>query len=467
MKNYFAFFTMVLLVNYLGILTPTYGQWQQHVIDPDIYFTTILEVKDIEDDGDMDVVVAHYGSDMVLLFENNNLTWKRDTIDAFLEGVVGVDIDDFDGDGNLDVVAAGYKADLVAWYKNDGEDPINWIKDTIGVSLGGANVVIAKDINGDGAPDAVANGYFSGDVVWYENNLRSGWTSHIIGTNLINPENMDVNDINDDGKPDVVVAATGSNKVVLYLNNLPDTNWSEIIIVENLPQVFCAKMADIDNDGDSDIVVAGQIATGNTANITWYENDGSEQTWTEHTLTTEMTKSRYLSIKDIDNDGYLDVIANDFWADKILLFKNKDGGQNWSVDTIHENIDQPNGVFTADVDLDNDFDILVTTRNAKGLFWYANPYFLSIDDAESLEDIRISPNPFSTSTTIEYELIHPETVIFTFYNQFGKQVDMIEQKQSAGKQQVIWNAKSQPAGIYYFRLQAGKQVATGKMVLMR
>ena len=190
-------------------------------------------------------------------------------------------------------MGAGYIADVVAWYKNDGGDPINWIKDTIDNSLGGSNVVIAKDINGDGAPDAVANGYFAGDVVWYENNLPAGWTSHLIGTNLIKPENMDVND---DGKPDVVVAATGSNKVVLYMNNLPDTNWSEIVIDGNLPQVFSAIIADIDNDGDSDITVAGQFAQDSTADVAWYENDGSEQTWTKHPITTKMTRSRILSI---------------------------------------------------------------------------------------------------------------------------------------------------------------------------
>ncbi len=82
-------------------------------------------------------------------------------------------------------------------------------------------------------------------------------------------------------------------------------------------------------------------------------------------------------------------------------------------------------------------------------------------------DMHNYPDPFSTSTTIEYELTQPETVIFTFYNQFGKQVDIIEQKQSSGLQQVIWTPENLADGIYYFRLQAGEQVATGKMVLMK
>ncbi len=46
--------------------------------------------------------------------------------------------------------------------------------------------------------------------------------------------------------------------------------------------------------------------------------------------------------------------------------------------------------------------------------------------------LSIHPNPFSTSTTIEYVLSQPETVTVTFYNQFGKQVDVIEERQQSG-----------------------------------
>jgi len=47
------------------------------------------------------------------------------------------------------------------------------------------------------------------------------------------------------------------------------------------------------------------------------------------------------------------------------------------------------------------------------------------------------------------------------------QVDLIQEEQSQGKQQLRWDAEAQPAGIYFIRLQAGEQGATGKMVLMR
>lgn len=82
------------------------------------------------------------------------------------------------------------------------------------------------------------------------------------------------------------------------------------------------------------------------------------------------------------------------------------------------------------------------------------------------QKVNVSPNPFSTTTTIEYSLNSPQTVTITFYNQFGKEVDRIEQKQAQGKQQVAWTPDL-PGGIYYFRLEAGEQVASGKVVLMR
>ena len=84
-----------------------------------------------------------------------------------------------------------------------------------------------------------------------------------------------------------------------------------------------------------------------------------------------------------------------------------------------------------------------------------------------LSHVNIYPNPFSLHTTIEYTLQHPSTVQLIIYHPLGKQIELIQQKQSSGKQQIVWNAKGLPAGVYYFRLQADGQVATGELVLVR
>ena len=92
---------------------------------------------------------------------------------------------------------------------------------------------------------------------------------------------------------------------------------------------------------------------------------------------------------------------------------------------------------------------------------------LSNEKSDNSGYTKIRPNPFTTSTTIEYELQHSSTVQITIYNHLGEQIELIQQKQSSGKQQIVWNAKGLPSGVYYFRLQADGKVATGKLVLVR
>lgn len=89
---------------------------------------------------------------------------------------------------------------------------------------------------------------------------------------------------------------------------------------------------------------------------------------------------------------------------------------------------------------------------------------LSVSNFTSGRSLEIYPNPFTTSTNIEYTLSQSTEVTISFFNQFGKQVDFIQQKQQQGKQQIVWNAEGLPAGIYFSRLQAGDHLSKGKIV---
>jgi hypothetical protein len=79
-------------------------------------------------------------------------------------------------------------------------------------------------------------------------------------------------------------------------------------------------------------------------------------------------------------------------------------------------------------------------------------------------NVDVSPNPFTTSTTLSFRLEKPENVHFTVYNVQSQIVFSIEEKQDKGEQKVIWNAEGLPAGIYYFRIQAGVMVGGGKII---
>ena len=90
----------------------------------------------------------------------------------------------------------------------------------------------------------------------------------------------------------------------------------------------------------------------------------------------------------------------------------------------------------------------------------------NVEIKKEIESIAF-PNPFNTSTTLTYELKHPEKVTLTVYDHMGKQVYQTKENQPQGKQQLIWNAERYAEGVYYYRLQVGDAVANGKMVKVR
>ena len=119
---------------------------------------------------------------------------------------------------------------------------------------------------------------------------------------------------------------------------------------------------------------------------------------------------------------------------------------------------------------DGEFDLFVIPITGPDKIGVFSPLYLDskiYPETKRTNIITVSPNPFSTSTVLSYDLPKPSTIRITIFNQLGKQVDHIQQSQSAGKQRINWNAEGLPSGMYYFTLQAGEQVATGKMVLMR
>ena len=82
-------------------------------------------------------------------------------------------------------------------------------------------------------------------------------------------------------------------------------------------------------------------------------------------------------------------------------------------------------------------------------------------------NLNIYPNPSTSSIIIKYELTQPETVKATIYSLSGKQVDIFKENNPLGLNEFVWTPENLPNGIYYFKIEAGNQVATRKIVLVR
>ena len=78
------------------------------------------------------------------------------------------------------------------------------------------------------------------------------------------------------------------------------------------------------------------------------------------------------------------------------------------------------------------------------------------------------PNPFNPSTTIRYYLPKRQNVTLTVSTLTGKVIaSLVQEQQSSGMHQVIWDASRVPGGIYFYRLQAGAFIETKKMILVK
>jgi hypothetical protein len=78
------------------------------------------------------------------------------------------------------------------------------------------------------------------------------------------------------------------------------------------------------------------------------------------------------------------------------------------------------------------------------------------------------PNPFNPSTTIEFDLAKASDVRIEVYNITGQNIQtLFNNKLSAGRHQVEWDASGFASGVYYYRIEAGEFVDVKKMVLLR
>ncbi|MGB7053937.1 MAG: T9SS type A sorting domain-containing protein, partial [bacterium] len=81
---------------------------------------------------------------------------------------------------------------------------------------------------------------------------------------------------------------------------------------------------------------------------------------------------------------------------------------------------------------------------------------------------QCAPNPFSSTTTISYEVPMTAHVTVHVYNTIGQCVaTLIDVQQEAGTYSVTWEAKNLANGVYICRMEADDNTATQKMLLMK
>jgi Secretion system C-terminal sorting domain len=78
------------------------------------------------------------------------------------------------------------------------------------------------------------------------------------------------------------------------------------------------------------------------------------------------------------------------------------------------------------------------------------------------------PNPFNSSTVIQYQIPDNGEVVIRVYDISGKEVGMLFRGyKEAGEHQLLWNAERYSSGVYLIQLQFNSKWTTKKVVLMK
>jgi photosystem II stability/assembly factor-like uncharacterized protein len=78
------------------------------------------------------------------------------------------------------------------------------------------------------------------------------------------------------------------------------------------------------------------------------------------------------------------------------------------------------------------------------------------------------PNPFSRSTSIRFQISESYHVTLKVYDINGQEVaTLVNEQMIPGSHEVTWNAEGFPAGVYFYKLEAGTYIKSRKLVLIR
>jgi hypothetical protein len=150
-----------------------------------------------------------------------------------------------------------------------------------------------------------------------------------------------------------------------------------------------------------------------------------------------------------------------------------------SADNFVQLVAAPNTLFNAGTFADTSFYRIATIDTDGYASGYSNTTSVTlvtaIDDVASysFQLYQNHPNPFNPTTFIRYEVNERTPVTLNVYDVQGRLVrQLVDTTREPGAYTAQWNGRnlngeSVSSGIYFYRLQAGSEVQTKKMVMLK
>ncbi len=263
------------VVGRLVLLERDGDQYLPKTILDDVRRVADAQPADFDNDGDIDLAVAVFGYNrgQVLWLENRGNGNFRDHELLSAPGTIHVPVADYDNDGDADIAAIVTQDEEELWiFENSGDGKFKprrlW--STLNFDLGSAGL-LASDLDRDGDID------------------------------LILPAGDNLEDFDPFPQP---------YHGCLWFENHGNMKF-EAQRIASFGGTYAAAAGDVDSDGDTDVVLVSMANVwddADRASIAWLENDGKQQfqLWKIDSTPTHLVT---VDVADLDGDGQSDIVA--------------------------------------------------------------------------------------------------------------------------------------------------------------
>lgn len=272
---------------------------------------------DVNGDGAIDVVSCTWFSRRLYWSENPGRrggAWKEHDIETGqpIEFAFLVDLDN-DGRAREVLPQFGGKDAPTAWYELAGG---KFVKRVVNAANHGHGIG-AGDVNGDRRADVLTpKGWFEAPA----DPRAGGWKFHP-AFELDSTGFMHVLDVDGDGRNDVITSLA-HNYGILWMRQEAEGRFAKpVTIDDSWSQAHAVTLADLNGDGQPDLVTGKRFMAHNGKDpgereplgVYWYEyrRDGKRVEWVKHVMdySTRAGGGMQIPVADVDGDGDPDVIA--------------------------------------------------------------------------------------------------------------------------------------------------------------
>ena len=333
-----------------------------------------VATADMNGDNKLDIVVANYGTGNVgVLLNTGNGMFTLPMMYSTGSGSTPfyVHAVDVNGDNKTDIIVASFDTDNVIVLLNMGNLMFTIPTMYSTGSYSNPSCVQTADVNGDNKPDILVANYGTNDVgvlLNVGNGMFSEQTTYLTGGRS-STRSVATADLNDDNKLDIIVANYDADNVGVRLNTDNGMFPSQTSYSTGLNSgPISVAPADVNGDNKTDIIVANF----DSATIGVLLNMGNG-TFTSQTIysTGNASGPRSLVAADINGDHKLDIIVSNRLADNVGVFLNVGNGI-FTNQTRYSTSDGsfPVSVITADINSDNKLDIIVANSQSDNIGIY-------------------------------------------------------------------------------------------------